>query len=105
MVYNTERWISSEGQNSFDKGRMSVGSKSSNKVASDNKSDPKKIYDGITNVQEDSLVDGTESNGLCTLSNSKNAYSKTTLRSRKKMFSRAVKQGLTALRRKNDEAQ
>ena len=39
MVYNTERGMSSEDQNNLDKATMSVSSKGSDKVVSDDKSD------------------------------------------------------------------
>ena len=85
-VYNTERRITSEDQNNLDKAIASVGSKCSDKVASDKKTDLDSLYDGITNSQKGVLVDGTEPKGLGTVSNNKivHQYDKTALRSKKK---------------------
>ena len=91
-----------------------VGSKCSDKIASDNKTDLGNLHDEITNIQKDGLEDGTEPKGLGTISNSKtdvHQYGEMTLRSRKEskgnltdgktMFSRAAKQKeLLADRRK-----
>ena len=104
IVYITGRRICSEDQNNLDKGTMSVEPKGPDKVPSDNKLDLDSLYDGITNLQGDGLVIGTEPKGSATVSDSKTVrqYDKTTLRSRKKskgnltggniFFSRAAKQ-------------
>ena len=57
-----------------------MGSKGSDKVASNHK--PNNVYDGITNVQDDGLVDGTDPKESGSVSNRKTVHQyKMTLRS------------------------
>ena len=100
---NTEK--DQNDKNNLHERTMSVGSKDSDKVASNIKIYPDNLYDRI-HVQVSGPVDGIKPKTV-------HQYNKTTLRSRKKsernltrgkpMFSRAAKQGLLALGRENDE--
>ena len=78
MIYNTERHICSEDLNNLDKYTMSVESKGSDKVASDDTSVLDNLYNGTTGLGSK----GSESVGSDNLEKGK--YIKTTLRFRKK---------------------
>ena len=98
---NTEK-----DENGIDERTTSVGSKGSDKVASNHK--PNNGYDGITNVQVFGLVEGIKPKKSDTGNNGKTVhqYDKTTLRSREKtegdltkgktMFSRVSSKTRTA---------
>ena len=110
IVYNTERRRSSEDLNNLDKKTLSVGSKGSNKIAGNNKLDVDNIYNRTTSLGSKSA--DTVVSDKPNLESSK--YIKRSLRSKRRvngnltggktLFSTAAKrQGLPALRRKNDE--